>query len=64
MLIRKDHIGRAALDKLASIMQIKTKHEYWIPDDDNIKNKIIEGFQQLYNDDKIIEDKSIQNIKK
>ena len=60
MLIRNDQIGSTAFDKLASIMQIKTKHEYWIPDDDNIKNKIIEGFQQLYNDDKIIEDKSIQ----
>ena len=41
-------------------MKLKIKHEYWIPDDDNIKNKIIKGFQQLYKDDKIIEDKSIQ----
>ena len=60
MLIRNDQIGSTAFDKLATIMQIKTKNEYWIPDDDNIKNKIIEGFQQLYKDDKIIEDKSKQ----
>ena len=60
MLIRNGQIGSTAFDKLATIMQIKTKNEYWKPDDDNIKNKIIEGFQQLYKDDKIIEDKSKQ----
>ena len=60
MLIRNDQIGSTSFDKLATIMQIKTKNEYRIPDDYNIKNKIIEGFQQLYKDDKIIEDKSKQ----
>ena len=54
MILRNDYISATAYDKLASIMQIKSKNIYWNSPDENMRQNIIEGFRNLYKDDKKI----------
>ena len=54
MILRNDYISATAYDKLASIMQIKSKNIYWNSQDEQMRQDIIEGFRNLYKDDKKI----------
>ena len=58
MLIRNEKLGEKAYLKMATIMQIKSKKIIYRAEDEQIKEKIISGFKELYTDDNKILDHS------